>query len=90
MDSLIRQKFFYKEANIIVFPSTKPHQARPIYEAGISNKPIIISDFNETKEFAINEYNVFTFKNGNNKSLLQTIEKVLNAEVSEIERIVKK
>jgi glycosyltransferase involved in cell wall biosynthesis len=60
-------------ADIIVFPSTEAHQARPIYEAGISKRPIIITEFKQTTEFAINGFNCLTFNNGNYVELAEKI-----------------
>ena len=35
----------YAACDALVFPSVKPHQARPAFEAGCFEKPVIISDF---------------------------------------------
>lgn len=34
--------------DVLVFPSTFPHQARPVFEAGMAGVPVIISDFPQT------------------------------------------
>jgi len=60
-------------SDLIIFPSTKAHQARPIYEAGIARVPIILSDFINTQEFATNSFNCLTFPNGNAKVLGEKI-----------------
>ena len=65
------EKYFIA-SDIVVFPMIIAHQARPVYEAGYARKPIIISDFNNIKEFA-NEKNVFLFKPGNYNQLANTI-----------------
>lgn len=45
-------EMYFTACDMVVFPSHSPHQARPIYEAGIAKKPIIITDFPNTREFA--------------------------------------
>lgn len=67
---------YFKASDIVVFPSTKPHQARPIYEAGASRKPIIITDFKETREYSLHMVNCLTFKKGNYLDLADSIIKL--------------
>jgi len=57
----------------LVFPSTMPHQARPVFEAGATKKPVIISDFPETKEQVINDINGLTFIPQNVNDLVSKI-----------------
>lgn len=64
---------FIVESDLLVFPSTKPHQARPLYEAGAAKVPIIITEFKQTKEFAINGHNCLTFAKENHKQLAELI-----------------
>lgn len=56
-----RPELFYGAADVIVFPSTQGHQARPIYEAGFARIPIVISDFPQTREFSEHRFNTLTF-----------------------------
>lgn len=72
-----RPELYYKACDLIVFPSTKPHQSRPIYEAGISKIPILITDFDQTKEFAKDKFNVITFKKNDSKDLAEKIKMIL-------------
>lgn len=51
----------YKSCDVLVFPSTSPHQARPVFESGFFKKPIIISNFLQTKEFVKNNFNGLEF-----------------------------
>lgn len=67
---------FYSACDILVFPSAKAHQARPVYEAGYYKKTAIISDFEETKEFAIDNYNVLTFPPNNALKLAEKVEEL--------------
>ena len=45
---------YFAASDVIIFPSQEPHQARPIFEAGISKRPIIVSDYENTREFLDN------------------------------------
>lgn len=77
----LNPELYYKACDLIVFPSTKPHQARPIYEAGISKIPIVITDFHETEEFAKDRITAITFKNKDSKDLANKIELVLKEKI---------
>jgi len=72
---------FYAAADIVIFPSCEPHQARPVYEAGASCKPCVISDFPNTAEFAKKDVNVLTFQSGNAKALADCVEKLCDREL---------
>ena len=41
----------YAAADVVVFPATSPHQARPVLEAGAMGKPVVVSDFENLREF---------------------------------------
>lgn len=69
----VRPEEYYLNSDIVVFPSTVAHQARPVYEAGAARKPIIISDFIETKEFCEDKRNVICFKACDYKDLANKI-----------------
>jgi glycosyltransferase involved in cell wall biosynthesis len=69
--------YFYSASDILVYPMTSPHQARPIFEAGINKTPIIITDFPNIKEF-INEKNGFLFQNEDYQGLAKCINFVLD------------
>ena len=47
----------YACADTVIFPMREPHQARPAFEAGYFKKPIIITDFENIKEFVRDGYN---------------------------------
>jgi len=76
---------YYKACDLVVFPSTKPHQSRPIYEAGISKIPILITDFIETSEFAKNGITAITFKNKDYIELANKINKIILGEIDTTE-----
>jgi len=67
---------FFKNCDIVVFPSTSPHQARPIYEAGAARKPIIITESPNIAEFIENGKNGLTFENGDYRALALAIDKL--------------
>ena len=73
---------FFAACDIVIFPSTLPHQARPVYEAGAAYRPVIISDFENTKEFAINNYNALTFKPDNAKALAECVVRLEDRKLS--------
>ena len=68
---------YFIACDAVVFPSMQAHQARPIYEAGVSKKPIAITDFVNTKEF-LDSTNGWLFKKGNARSLAKKIEEMLS------------
>ena len=59
--------------DVVVFPSTSVHQPRPCIEAGYYDKPVIISDYTETKEFFKDGYNALTFKPKSSKELAKKL-----------------
>lgn len=65
-----------KKCDIVVFPSTLPHQARPIYESGAAKKPIIITESPNISEFVEDGINGLTFKNGDYIALASAINKL--------------
>ena len=72
-DATTNTPVWYAAADLVVFPSTKAHQAMPIYEAGIAERLIIVSDFPNTREFLKNEENGLTFHPSNCESLAERI-----------------
>lgn len=68
---------FYAACDALVFPATKPHQARPLFEAGIARIPVIASDFPNIRE-SVNENCGFLFENKNAKQLAAIIDQLAN------------
>lgn len=64
---------FYRKADLIVFPVKKVHQARPIYEAGMYKKTILVPDYKNFKESVINYYNGLIYKKNDYKDLAEKI-----------------
>lgn len=61
-------------SDIVAFPSTSVHQPRPCIEAGAYKKPVIISDYPETREYFKDGYNALVFKPGNASELAEKIQ----------------
>ena len=70
----------YLDSDVLVFPSAKPHQSRPAFEAGFYCKPVVISDFIQTQENVKNEYNGLTFSPNNPRSLAEAINRLARNE----------
>lgn len=70
----------YACADAVIFPMREPHQARPIFEAGFFRKPIIITDFDNIREFVENGYNGLSADNENVGDFRDKIEKLLSDE----------
>lgn len=64
----------YQACDVLVFPSGVPHQARPVFEAGLYEKPVIISNFEQTKEDVVDGHNGLVFEAFNAKELADKIE----------------
>lgn len=60
-------------ADILVFPTTVVHQARPIYEAGCIRKTIIVPDYENYKNNLIDGYNGITYAKENYQDLAEKI-----------------
>lgn len=67
-----------KESDILIFPSTYVHQPRPCIEAGYFGKAVILSDYEETKEYFIDGYNAVTFQPRNYQMLAEKIDMLVN------------
>ena len=70
----------YACADAVIFPMREPHQARPIFEAGFFRKPIIITDFDNIREFVENGYNGLSADNENVGDFRDKIEKLFSDE----------
>lgn len=55
---------WYQKSDVIIFPVKDVHQARPVYEAGLYRKPVIVPDYDNFEESVVNSVNGLTyFKN---------------------------
>jgi glycosyltransferase involved in cell wall biosynthesis len=68
----------YAAADILVFPATRPHQARPVLEAGAMALPVVVPDFHQTHEFVKHGFNGIAYRNRNARSLSNELRKLLN------------
>lgn len=68
---------FYKACDAVVFPMTKPHQARPLFEAGAAKIPCIISNFENIAELA-SDRNCNLFKPNDFRDLARVVNSILS------------
>ena len=66
----------FAECDALVFPSSKAHQARPAFEAGVYAKPVIISDFPDTRDNVRDGENGVTFKPNSPRALAKAIDRL--------------
>ena len=69
----------YRASDVLVFPSTKGHQARPVFEAGAAGLPVIISDFPETADEVRAGVNGLVFEPCDATTLANKIKEVHNS-----------
>lgn len=79
---------YFAASDVIIFPSQEPHQARPIFEAGISKRPIIVSDYENTREFLDNTCG-WCVKKEDIQLWAQTCDGILTNEVETEKRVEK-
>jgi len=65
-------------SDIVIFPMKIAHQARPVFEAGAQKKPIIITGFDNIREYVEDGVNGLTFEPNNYASLADKIIKLKN------------
>lgn len=68
----------YAMADVLIFPATTPHQARPVFEAGAMKLPVIMPNFENTLEYVSHGDNGLIFKRKNSKSLAENIKILIN------------
>ncbi|UYG93835.1 glycosyltransferase family 4 protein [Cytobacillus firmus] len=68
----------YSASDILIFPMKQPHQARPAFEIGVQKKPVVISNFENIREFVVDGVNGLTFDPNNPKDLAEAILKLIN------------
>lgn len=70
----------YTLADVLIFPATTPHQARPVFEAGAMKVPAIMPDFENTLEYVSHGDNGLIFKRKNPRSLADNISVLIKDE----------
>ena len=63
----------FAACDILIFPMKEPHQARPAFEIGVQQKPVIITDFPNIHELVKDGVNGLTFDPDNAEALAQAI-----------------
>lgn len=67
---------YFVACDMVVFPSQEAHQARPIFEAGVSKRPIVASAFENTREF-LDETNGWSIKYDDVEKWAKTCDEIL-------------
>lgn len=67
----------YAATDIVIFPAVSPHQARPVIEAGAMEKPVIVSNFENLKEFVEDDLTGFTVPPNDPLALAKAIRRIL-------------
>ena len=68
---------FYRAADVLAFPMTAPHQARPLFEAGYAKIPVVITDFENIYEL-VDSSSGYLFQNKNHEQLAQLLMDIKN------------
>ena len=69
---------FFAASDIVVFPATVPHFARPVVEAGSMKKPVIVSNLPVLDEIVDDGKTGFLFQKGNSEDLSIKINSLLD------------
>ena len=64
---------WYKQADAIIFPVKKVHQARPVFEAGLFQKPVLVPDYEHFQESVIKGYNGLIYRKNNIEDMAEKI-----------------
>lgn len=74
---------WYGSADVVVFPSRAPHQARPVFEAGAHGLPVVVSAFDELSESVEDGVNGLTCPPGDAGALAAALRRLMaDADVS--------
>jgi glycosyltransferase involved in cell wall biosynthesis len=65
-------------ADVVVFPSTVPHFARPVIEAGAMAKPVVASNMDGVKELVQNNLTGILVEPNDPRALADALMKVLS------------
>ena len=68
----------YAACDVLVFPARDAHQARPAFEIGMQKKPVIISDYEMTREYVRDGINGLTFEPFNPEHLATAIRRLMD------------
>jgi len=70
----------YTACDVVAFPATVPHQARPVFEAGAMAKPVVVSEFPHLREFVKHGENAWLVPPGNSDELSVALRALLSDE----------
>ena len=73
LDTITDMASWYKSCDMCVVPIVEAHQSRSVYEAGAMKKPVVITDFDNYKEYVKDGVNALTFEMMNDKQLAEKI-----------------
>ena len=68
--------YYYNIVDLVIFPVIKVHQGRPIFEAGMHKRPVLIPDFPNFREFVVHMENGIIYKKKSSKALSEELSKV--------------
>lgn len=71
-------EYLYRACDIVILPSTEPHQLMPLFEAGFLKVPVITSDYIQLKENIINYETGLTVPPNNSEELENAILNLYN------------
>lgn len=77
---------YFAACDMVVFPSQEAHQSRPIFEAGVAKRPIVVSDFENTREF-LDETNGWCVKHDDIEAWATVCDEVLRGGADVAKRI---
>lgn len=69
-------KYWYAACDLVVFPAEKAHQARPIYEAGVFKKTVVVPNFPNFNEYLKPGVSGLVYEPGNYKELANIIKRL--------------
>lgn len=79
---------FYKACDCLIQPIVEPHQARPVFEAGYSKIPVVITDFPQIRELC-DETNTYLFQNKNPEMLATRVKEIYNDKIKALRKVDK-
>lgn len=69
---------YFAAADIVVFPATVPHFARPVVEAGAMKTPVLVSDLPVLDEIVEHGLTGYLYEEGNSGLLAEYLEKLMS------------
>ena len=79
--NMIDMSYYYSYCDVCFVPIVEAHQSRSIFEAGVFSKPVVITDFENHREYLRNEENGLMFPNKNYKLAAQALNRLYSDKV---------